>query len=309
MSVWKEVTAAIGWISGSLAGIGACFYACGYLSEGAYLHLLGATGLISLNHEQYVQEGGKFLVETSNIMAQVALDLLLVAVMIVVLGFLLRRTRFRHSLDDVKSWFSRLSESKRSFLRGLSYGILLLILLQVTGIELAHFTAPLNVSDLLFTPANAVLNDVKASADAKEIRNSIFAGETAYLNDYFFGLTLSVIKAGVIFLIAWKIVEPWRLRLLLGAPFALAFFLSVLLLPMSYGVLKRPARFPTIVFDSHNKALSSGQGELYLLDRSNDSFVVWDADHRHVLWLPRTQVESAQIGQRRFLFSTQRRVR
>lgn len=296
MNVFKEITALLGWLSGSLAGIAAIFYACGYLIKRAHLNLLGIGALFSFSEEQYTQEGARFIADMADLLARIALPLLMVAITLAAAFFLLRRTGLRHQMDAAKEKCTELAEQKPWAWRSAAYAVLLVFLVFLIDRELALFGAPLTVSDLLFAPSAA------ADGNAGQIRAWLVAGDRASLDNLYFNLTLAVIKGGVLFLLAWRVVEPWRLRILLTAPFALAFLLSVLMLPMAYGVLKRPAKFPRIVADSESKLLAGVRGEVYLLDKTDDEFILWDAAARRVIWLPRDEVKSAEIGRARFLF-------
>lgn len=296
MNVFKEITALLGWLSGSLAGIAAVFYACGYLIKRAHLNLLGISALFSFSKEQYMQEGARFVADMADLVARIALPLIMAAIVLAAVVFLLRRTGLRQRMDSAREWFVELAERKPWAWRSAAYGMLLVLLVLLIDRELSLFGAPLAVSDLLFAPLEG------ARGDTSQIRDWLVAGDRASLDNLYFNLTLTVIKGGAILLLAWRAVEPWRLRILLAAPFALTFLLSSLMLPMVYGVLKRPARFPRIVADSESKLLAGVRGEVYLLDKTDDEFVLWDAPARRVIWLPREEVKSAEIGRARFLF-------
>ena len=300
MNVFKEITGVLGWLSGSLAGIAAVFFACGYLIKRAHLNLLGISALFSFTEEQYMQEGARFIAEMADLLARIALPLLMLAIALLAAGFLLSRTGLGRRIDPARARLTRFLECRGVECRCAAYGVLLVLLLLLIDREIALFGAPLAVSDLLFAQPAA------PGGDAGRIREWLLIGDRTSLDNLYFNLTLSVIKGGVLLLLAWRVAQIWRLRLLLTAPFALAFLLSVLLLPMAYGVLKRPARFPPVVVQSESKMLASVQGEVYLLDKTSDEFVLWEAAARRVLWVPRDQVRSAQIGQARFLFANKR---
>jgi hypothetical protein len=299
MNVFKEITALLGWLSGSLAGIAAVFYACGYLIKRAHLNLLGIGALFSFSEEQYMQEGARFIADMADLLARIALPLLMVAIALAAVFFLLRRTRLRQRMDAVKERLAELAERKPWVWRSAAFGALLVLLTLLIDRELALFGAPLAVSDLLFAPSGG------AGGDAGQIRQWLVTGDRTSLDNLYFNLTLAVIKGGALLLLAWRVVEPWRLRILLAAPFALTFLLSVLMLPMTYGVLKRPARFPLVVADSGSTMLAGVRGEVYLLDKTGDEFVLWDAEARRVIWLPLGEVKGAEIRRARFLFGTE----
>lgn len=300
MNVFKEITGIFGWLSGSLAGIAALFFACGYLIKRAHLNLLGISALFSFTEEQYMQEGARFVAEMADLLARIALPLLMLAITLLAAGFLLSRTPLRRRLEPAGARVASFLECRRIACLCAAYAALLVLLILLIDREIALFSAPLAVSDLLFSAPAAPGNE------AGQIRDWLLTGDRASLDNLYFNLTLSVIKGGVLLLLAWRVAESWRLRILLTAPFALAFLLSVLLLPMAFGVLKRPARFPPVVVQSDSKMLASVRGEVFLLDKTSDEFVLWEAAGRRVLWVPRDQVKSAQIGQARFLFAIER---
>lgn len=300
MNILKEITAFIGWLSGSLAGIAAILYACGYLITRAHLHLLGVGAFLAYSREQYMQEGAKFFVDMANLAGRVSLPLLIVAILLTAVYAILRLTRLRTLLDRGKEWLIRMKETRPWLWHGILFAILLALLIYLAENELNGFGAPLAVSDLLFTT-----NTDPTAAETGEmahIRSWLITGDWASLDDLFFTLSLSVMKAGVIFLLAWRVTAIWRLRLFLVSPFAVTFMLYLLLLPMVYGILKRPARFARITVDSDNRMLAGKGSELYLLDRNEHEFVLWDSTGRRVVWLPRGEVKSAEIGRSRFIF-------
>ncbi|HEY6874045.1 MAG TPA: hypothetical protein VI298_15075 [Geobacteraceae bacterium] len=296
MNILKEITTFIGWLSGSLAGIAAIFYACGYLITKAQLHLLGIGSFISYSRDQYIQEGAKFVVEMADLAGRISLPLLIVAIIIAALFFLARKTGLGRLTGRGKSWLAAVNERNPWLWRTAIFALLLVLLIYLAGRELSAFGAPLAISDLLFAPSAA------EGSETAQIREWLTSGDRANLGNLYFNLTLTVLKGGVVFFLAWRVASPWRLRFFLTAPFAITFMLSLLLLPMVYGVLKRPARFARIAVDSDNRMLQRVSGELFLLDKSGEEFVLWDSGARKVIWLPRSEVKSAVISQARFLF-------
>ena len=77
------------------------------------------------------------------------------------------------------------------------------------------------------------------------------------------------------------------------APFLVSLGLYLVTLPMAYGALQRPVRFALISFGPEKGKTPAGR--LFLLDKSSDAFVVWDATARRVLWLPANEVKRAEI--------------
>lgn len=298
MNIFKAITAVLGWLSGALAGIAALFFSCGYLITRAHMNLLGVSAIFSFTQEQYMLEGARFVADMVDSLARNALPLLELIIMLLAVGFLLMQTRVRGLLEPARLRAADFVKCRQTGCRAACYGLLILLLFLIKQ-DIGMFVPPLAVSDLLFLPA-------APSGKGHEIVRWLLSGDRDSLEAWYFDLTLSVFKAALLLLLAWRLTQPWRLRLLLTAPFALAFSLSVLLLPMSYGVLKRPVRFPGIIVNSENSLLASVQGELFLLDKTEDQFILWEAGTRRVLWLPRDQVLSAQIGKPRLLFASQR---
>lgn len=299
MNIFKEITTVLGWLSGSLAGIAALFFSCGYLITRAHMNLLGVSAIFSFTQEQYMLEGAKFVADMVDRLARIALPLLQLTIMLLAVGFLIGQTRVRGLLEPVRLRAAAFVKCRQTGCRAACYAILIMLLFLIKQ-ELDLFGPPLAVSDLLFLPA------ASSGAGGSEIAQWLLRGDRDNLEVWYLDLTLCSVKAALLLLLAWRLTKPWRLRLLLSAPFALAFSLSVLLLPMSYGVLKRPVRFPSIIVNSQNRLLTSVQGEMFLIDKTEDQFILWEAKTRRVLWLPRDQVLSAQIGKPCFLFASQR---
>jgi hypothetical protein len=97
-------------------------------------------------------------------------------------------------------------------------------------------------------------------------------------------------------------VTPWRWRSWLIAPFMISMGLFLLLLPMDYGVLKRPTVYPVLSVTPSDATSSRANGPLYLLDKTNSEFVAWDASTRKVEWIPAGTLAHAEIVRMHDLF-------
>lgn len=298
MELSKGIALFVGWLSGALAGIGAILYACGYLLSTAQLHLLGLSGLVNYGQERYVEEGGRFLVDVLGLLGEILLNLLisvgfvalLVLLVLAPLGYFMRRR-----LGAARArWHARLAQLRQSGrARALLFAALLALLLAGSE-DPQSLNAPLQISNLLF---------VQEQAAAGSLSALLLSGDSVRLKAIFANSLLMLLKAVVLLLLAWRVAAPWRWRLLLSAPFVLIALLYTVLLPMLYGVLQRQIRLPVISLDTTTAWPGSGAEKLFLLNRTERDFVLWDAHARRVLWLPVGAVRSAQIRQVETLFA------
>lgn len=315
MNILKEIAAFIGWLSGSLAGIGAILYACGYLITRAHLHMLGIDALYEYSNEHYMQEGAKFFVVMADLAGRISLPLLVtlgaVALLIALVASLIfgiwYLVRGRKGLKDIwvsaSAGIARFCEGRLSRWRGMSFTVALILLLYVAETELSSFSIPLSVSDLLFR------SGAEASAGAGSTEGQVLSwlvsGDTESLKNSFIGSMLSVMKAGLLLLLAWRVSAPWRFRALMVSPFVIVFMVFLILLPMVYGVLMRPARFARVSIESENRMLADRPTGLFLLNKTDNEFVLWDSVRRQVLWIPAEEVKGARVEHIQFLFSRQ----
>lgn len=318
MSIFKELAAFIGWLSGSLAGIGAILYACGYLITRAHLHMLGIDALYEYSNEHYMQEGAKFFVVMADLAGRISLPLLvtlgagviliaLVASMIFAVWYFVRG---RKGVQDTRDAWTRgragitgFYEERLWLWRGLLFSVALILLLYIAETDLPSFSIPLSVSDLLFRSGD----DASATAGGTEaqVLSWLVSGDTESLKNSFIGAILSVMKAGILLLLAWRASSPWRFRALVVSPFVIVFMVFLILLPMVYGVLMRPARFARVSIESESRMLADRPAGLFLLNKTDNEFVLWDSARRQVLWIPAEEVKGARVEHVQFLFTRQ----
>ena len=70
MNLLKTLTVSIGWLSGSLAGLGAILYV-----TGAQTRLLGIDGIFTYSADYVVQEGARFVLVVGNLLLSTVLAL------------------------------------------------------------------------------------------------------------------------------------------------------------------------------------------------------------------------------------------
>jgi hypothetical protein len=190
--------------------------------------------------------------------------------------------------------------------RSLFYGVLFAMLIWLTGHNLYPAYAPLCISDLLY--GNAGSNECNANLDLSQLSTAmqaaLLSGDSAFLTSAFGERLSQTIYLVLLACVAWQTVMPWRWRSWLMAPFLVSMGLFLLLLPMDYGVLKRPTVYPVLSITPGDAAIPQPDGTLYLLDRTDSEFVAWDASSRKVMWIPADSLARAEIVRMHDLFGT-----
>lgn len=306
MNIFRGITVFIGWMTGSLAGIGAILYVFGYLITIAQLHLLGLDAqFFGYGNPYYVQEGGKFLISVGQYLGDIILNLLIAVVIftfpiLIILMILLffKREKLREYRTRWKNNLNKINEKWPLLWRGLAFTLLLFLLFYLSA-DPQSFNDPLEISNLLFTSESYQ----STSDTADKIRSLLIKGETESLKGYFLDCLLFELKAGILLFLAWVVTSPWRLRLLAISPFVIIFMLYTIFLPMLYGVLNYQMKFPVINLSSDNEILLNRSGNLYLINKSDGEFILWDCSQKEVLWIPQSEINAAEIKQTEFLFN------
>jgi hypothetical protein len=288
----RALGATIAWLSGSLAGIGAIFYACGYLATLANLDMLGLD-LLAFRYDPtfYIQRGAGFLLLSLMDVGQLWLSLFVVLALAYLGGQLARK---RGAILWTKQPFLTFARHRDAW-KALGYLVLLLLL---AGQLRAHFLFPedLAVSGVLYPEAG---NGVVGSP----IRDWILSGKEGLLRDRFAIFVNQQAVIGVLLLIAWGLTRAWRWGALLIAPFAVVFAVSLAWLPLEYGKLALPNKFPQALICFEHSAGTTEQpaATMSLLNKTDSEFVLWDAGRRKIIWVPARTVASAEISASRTL--------
>ncbi|MDI6791689.1 MAG: hypothetical protein QME81_02310 [bacterium] len=305
MNIFKETAKFIGWLSGSLAGVGAILLACGYLVTQANLHLLGLDVLLfQYDNKYYLQRGASFILYAANLIIEILIPLacvfLTILAFLVIFYLVLTRTRLNKYFESCKFKLANLNEKLRWLHRTLIFIVLafLFFVHLLPGLDLLK--KPLEISDLLYNTSH-----LTPSTENNKIKERLANGQTVELRNHFLLVLISVIEAGILLLLAWRVTSIWHLQFLMVSPFAIIFILYIILLPMVYGVLIIPIEFAPIEIKCGDKMLSNKSGTLdrfRLLNKTDQEFVLWDSTEKKVFWIPKEQVESAVIRERRPLF-------
>jgi hypothetical protein len=308
MNVLRGITVALGWLSGSLAGVGAVVYVCGYLLTRAQLHVFGLSGFFPLSADHFMQEGGKFLV----VLAERAIETLLAfaAFALVAAGIafaawlVLARRRRARSLDVAAVGARMVRPMRRAHARlpwspaCSAYLVLLALLVWLLETYRGRFAAPLEISNILHLTAPPLLDDWRQ----QQLIAWLLAADSPRLQAYFTDLLDAAIRAVLLLTAAWYATASLARRRLLLAPFALTVALYTLYLPMAYGVLMRPTSYNVVALHFRERG-SEPPAHFFLLSGTDHEFVVWDASARAVLWVPKTEVLRADVHRVQGLFA------
>lgn len=297
----KGTAAFIGWLAGYVGGVTAILYACGFLVTRAHQNALGLFGLVEYGHQHFVQEGAKFLLVVGQSMARIALPLALpgivaAGVVAVLLAVGRRSAWFRWGRE---AWTARLGHvGGPGAGRRLAYALLLALLILHADTYLEKFSRPLLVSNLLYADPQDAGAARPAEETTEQIRTWLLAGDAQRATTHFYYLLWGAVLAGGLLLASWQLVAHWAagpgLTGLLLAPFVISFSLYALSVPMLYGVLVRPTRYPVVVLEPRSEAPAE-RARLFLLNKTDRELVLWDGSRRRVLWVATTDLRRAEV--------------
>jgi hypothetical protein len=297
MNLIKEAAKLVGWLTGTLAGLVAILYACGYLIVQTQLHLLGISALLPSGRDYYLQEGANFFIVTGQKVGQ-----LLLGLVALVLIFCIPVSILKKSPTGVK-YLARLKDkcfgiqNSHQWLWQAAIFLLLVILLFFPLVNnLDMFRAPMELSGVLHTSQENVISG-SLSSDAIRIQNLMTTGDRQTLVNFYYLLLMHCLFAGFLLAAALHLTATWPLKSIIAFPFLLVFTIYLFLLPLGYAVLEKNLEFPSIRFISTFDKISSNSGDLLLLDKTDQEFILWDKAQKKALWLPRDKVVMVEIGQ------------
>ncbi|MGR9037888.1 MAG: hypothetical protein ACU83O_15100, partial [Gammaproteobacteria bacterium] len=287
------------WLSGSMAGICALLTFFGYLVTAAHLNLLGFNmSLFGFNAELYLQRGGNFVFYVVDALAQ-RIFLPLIVLCLIPLTLVLAISLFPET-GKLLTWLRSAKERLQSWvglqaqrLRIVASLMLILLLFVQLGPSLNNLFNPLKISGLLYETDEAYTHgrgDIIFNALAKQ--------DSRILSAAFFNLLISMLLAGFYFLLIWHVTENLRFRAVIVAPFLIIFSLYLIFLPMNFGVMLIKSEYPEISFESTQSA-NGPQADLFLLNQTDKSLILWDSDGQKILLLPHGELGRAEIGRNR----------
>jgi hypothetical protein len=318
MDLLKGVTVFIAWLSGSLAALGALLYSCGYLVTFAHLHLLGIDHLLVSSNERFIQQGARFLAVTGELLTGKLLGLLAIfpllgivfgivfCIVFIPVYMVLSRIRPK-TLPRIRSAWrkvkAKLAELHRPLLWSTDvsvYLILLVLLFIFLSRDLPDFTPPLTLSDLLYKDV-----DPHGSEHSLEGRLLcwLLTDDRRRLQNHFADLLDAELLAVVLVALASYVTRRQRQRLLMVMPFLIVLVLCTIYFPILYGVLVHRMNYNVVTLVGVERIEKLIQSSFFLLQKTNDDFLVWDSARKTVLWIQKNDVKVAEIGRGKALFA------
>jgi hypothetical protein len=293
------------WIGGSLAGMTAILYVCGYLITTAHIYTLGLYGLVDFSKDYFLLEGAKFVLAVVIGIAQIAINPISILAMAIIaplaLAAIFAKTPLTSAWRRLLDWYEPHSATAWATAARFSLYCTLLITSAVIAFDsLRAISFHLQISDLLYS----VIDPGRCRPELIQVRDAFLCGRFASLRSAFNAQLWSAIKLIVLSCIAWNVVAKWRWRAWLIGPLLFVTVLLVLLLPMEFGALLKPTRYPVVRIQTGTSAPQSPVKDQFLIDRSERGFTVWDPSTRRVLWIPAGDVARMETTAVRELFET-----
>ena len=310
MGLFKGIAIFIAWLTSSMAGIAAIFYAFGYLVARAQLNLLGLFGLFEYPGELYLQEGAKFFVTIAvlimgNILPwmtllfyAVVLLSLLAAPPLILLRLWKRSLAVEHLERAHAAGISLWQKHPQLWRMLLLAGLFVVLMFHVLP-YLLRFADVLSISNVLFGPSSVTLGP----GHAEKVYDWLMHGESQELQQYFMTLLGGEFLALFLLIAAWQVSQSLPARFWFVSPFIVIFSLYTVFTPMVYGVLVRPARYAVVTLDWKESHGPSTASKLFLLKKSSQELILWDSHEKEVLCLSRDLVDGVRVLGMESLFS------
>lgn len=307
MGLLQNSAKLIGWLSGSLAGITAILYACGYLVGQSVLHLLGTSGIVQYSNQDYLRRGAGFCFDLLGVLGNLLLPLVAAAVILTAGGAFVFQlckavSKTRYGMKRITKWLINIQHRLPWLGRAAAYGIFLTLFFTLLFNNLELFTAPLSISELFFynttTHSNAcqkIIVNKNVDELQRCIRNWIVEGRRDKLEAYFVRLVIVELAAGFLLVGAWRVTMKWHLHSLFVSPFVIILILYITLLPAVYGPLMVRITLPTVHIESKIGALADQPGKIFLVAKTEKTFILWDSDAKTLLWVPEQQIKIVRL--------------
>lgn len=277
------------WFAGAVTGIAALFYAVGYLSLRAHADLLGLVGFVQFDHDELLQEGARFFVVAGAAIAQAVLT---ATAALTALGLLM--LALRHTLRRIPVWPRVQAFAARCApnVRRVAFVLVGLFFLWTLWDDIDAMRNPLCVTNALYRAPD--VSACPKGYDAQTLIANLQDGTSQALRKSFSDLLFSGLGHALFLtgLAGW-LARPWATRRWLVVPFLLAVALMSLLLPMVYGVMVTPVRYPRIALALADH--STDGRSLYLLRRDDKGLTVWDPTRRVLIWWPLSAILRADV--------------
>ncbi|GAB3378663.1 hypothetical protein [Lysobacter fragariae] len=281
----------VGWIGGSLAGITAILYGCGYLITTAHIYALGLSNLVDFDKDYFLLEGAKFLLAVVTSIGPGAVDpvaiLAAMALLPIIAGLIFLRGHFLALWRPASAWYAaRANGDWAVALKVTFYGVLLITSAVIAFECLQAILRHLRTSDLLYLQLQGDACNLKPPGLPAAL---VCRGNDAFREEEFGKQLWATIKLIVIACVAWRFVGRWRYRAALVTPFAIFAGLTLLMLPMDFGALMKPTRYPLVRVALADATTATGNH--FLIDRNDKGLTLWDPATREVHWVPLSDVK------------------
>jgi hypothetical protein len=282
---------------------------CGYLITTAHIYALGLYGLVDFSKDYFLLEGAKFVLAIVIGIAQVVINpvviLIITAAIPFALGGILARRRLIGSWQRIATWYSiHAAATWITAVRFAMYCALLLVSAVIAFGSLRAISFHLQVSGLLYSFVDAAA----CKASPIPLHDAFLCARFEALRAAFNRQLWSTIVLIALCCIAWHVVAPWRSRAWLIGPLVFVTALLVLMLPMEFGVLLKPSRYPLVRVESKGTRAQTPAKDQFLIDRNERGLTVWDPATRRVYWIPAGDVARMEtIGIRELFQAPARR--
>lgn len=298
MTILKNVGMFIGWLAGSLAGVMACLYAFGYVITQVNLNLLGLDlYLFTFDPPFYLIRGATFALYLALYVVVISVVLLPLAGLALFIRSRIARRLATPGEDGRMARLWRRVAAHPHLLHGFGFACLLLLLiglLRWDGWAWWHWGQSPALVDVL-----RVRNLLHGPVGADSALLDLFAnGDSARLSGYFVQAVRGLLIGALLLYGAWRWSAAFRLRYLMRAPFVLVFVVYGVLAPLTYGVVRVPNEFSRIEILGVENPRGAAPDTFFLLNKTDEAFLLWDALERSVLWVPVGAVRSARVGKR-----------
>jgi hypothetical protein len=294
------------FLLGATAGIGALLYSIGYLIISVHMRFLGVYGMFEENNSYFAEEGAVFLLKVVEIITLYLVDLVPVFIVVslsaliigslVVLGNRCIKRRAPTAFEAISRWIRALySWRQYAIWSYIAYATVLLLFVLHSDRYFSEFISPISINNVLYQG-----DTLQGTPDrtAEDIRRFVIAGDETHLTDYFQKLFVADILSGLLLLAAWEVTAGWRWRVLWSSWFILTFVVYTVSLPMEYGVLVlSTTKYPLLQLQFADSSIIHSLGrKVFLLNKTDQDFVIWDAERKRVIWIPRTAIKSAEVS-------------
>lgn len=265
----------IAWLSGSLAGIGAALYALGFVATIGSDQLLGISSeFASRGPDFYIGRGGSLVIRT-----------VLLAIWPVV-GLILFATACRWICARLSQRKSLVTARRLATLAVAPSTAVAMLVIALSGLYVLK--PALSMEGLLFT--EHIPADICKENDS--LGEAILSQEHGVLNVWFDWFALGAgTLVGLAVIARTHLVSqgqsPWL------AIACVAGLLTLVILPVAYGVMVAEFRPPEILIDP---APADDQGRTRLLARIQGGLLVWLETQRRVRWISSDRVDAFTIG-------------